>query len=159
MANKKRETSSEAALSFVVVLVVEVKRDDAVLLAEGPPPAKARQPGEGKARLALPPELLDEAEYRAEGLFRPAVVGTDADVAAELEDGRLLGPVEARLLEDHHPLGLAEYVVVERALGYAVLARGLGEAHLLRDHGLDGLLQLLPRPRGRLQLQQARVVS
>jgi hypothetical protein len=146
-------------LSFVVVIVVKVERDDAVLLAKGPPPAEARESGEGEAGLALPSQLLHEIEDRVEGLFRTPVIGANADVAAELENRRLLGVVEARLLEHHHPLGLAKDVVVECALRYTVLARGLGEAHLLRDHGLDGLLELLPRPRRRLQLQQARVVS
>ena len=146
-------------VSFGVVLVVEVQRHNAVLLAEGPPPPEPREAVEAEARIALSPQLLHVAEYRVEGFLGAAIIRADADVAAELEHGLLLRLIQARLLQHHHPLGLAEDVVVERALGYAVLARGLGEAHLLRDHRLDRLLQLLPRPRRRLHLHHRRVVS
>jgi len=130
-----------------------------VLLAKGPPPAKARQAGEDEVRVALPPESLDKVQYRVQGLLRAPIVWADADVAAEFEDRRFLARIEAGLLEDHHPLGLAEYVVVEGALRDAILGRRLGEAHLLGYHGLDRLLEIVPRPRGRLQLQQGRIVS
>lgn len=67
--------------------------------------------------------------------------------------------MQTGLLEDHHPLGFAEDVVVERAFRDAVLGRRLGEAHLLVHHGLDGFLEIVPRPCGCLQLQQVRIVS
>lgn len=146
-------------IGTVLVLVVDVERDDRVLLAKGPPPAEARQSGEHEAGIVLSPETLDEVEYRVQGFLRAPIVRTDADVAAELEHCRLLARIEGGLLEDHHPLGLAEDVVVEGALRDAVLGRRLGEAHLLGHHGLDRLLEIVPRPRGRLQLQQGRIVS
>lgn len=146
-------------IGAVLVLVVDVERDYRVLLAKGPPPAEARQPGEHEAGIVLPPEALDEGQYCVQGLLRPPIVRADADVAAELEHRRLLARIESGLLEDHHPLGLAEDVVVEGALRDAVLGGRLGEAHLLGHHGLDRLLEIVPRPRGRLQLQQGRIVS
>lgn len=130
-----------------------------MLLAKGPPPAEARQPSEHKAGIVLPPETLDEVQYRVEGLLRAPIVRADADVAAEFEHRRFLARIEGGLLEDHHSLGLAEDVVVEGALRDAVFGRRLGEAHLLGHHGLDRLLEIVPRPRGRLQLQQGRIVS
>lgn len=146
-------------IGTVLVLVVDVERDYRVLLAKGPPPAEARQPGEHEAGVVLPPEALDEVQYSVQGFLRAPIVRADADVATEFEDRRLLAWIEGGLLEDHHPLGLAEYVVVESALRDAVLGGRLSEAHLLSHHGLDRLLEIMPRPRGRLQLQQGRIVS
>lgn len=99
----------------VLVLIVEIKRDYRVFLAEGPPPAEARQTGEHEVRVALPPESLNEVQYSVERLLRASIVRTDADVTAEFEDRRFLARIETGLLEDHHPLRLAEYVVVESA--------------------------------------------
>lgn len=130
-----------------------------MFLAKGPPPAEARQSREHEAGVALPPEPLDEVQYRVQGLLRAPIVRADADVAAELEYRRFLARIQAGLLQYHHPLGLAEDVVVEGALRDPVLGRGLGEAHLLGHHGLDRLLEIVPRPRGRLQLQQGCIVS
>lgn len=146
-------------IGTVLVLVVDVERDYRVLLAKSPPPAEARQPGEHETGIVLPPETLDEVQYSVQGLLRTPIVRADADVAAEFEDRRLFAWIEGGLLEDHHPLGLAEYVVVESALRDAVLGGRLSEAHLLSHHGLDRLLEIMPRPRGRLQLQQGRIVS
>lgn len=145
--------------SLVVVLVVKVQRHYGMFFAKGPPPPEAGEAREREARVPLAAQFLDKVEDRVEGLLGAAVVGADVDVAAKLEDRGLLARVEARLLEHHHALRLAQDVVVEGALGDAVFRRGLREAHLLGHDGLDGLLQVLPRPRRRLQLQQARVVS
>lgn len=146
-------------IGTVLVLVVDVERDYRVLLAKGPPPAEARQSGEHKAGIVLPPETLDEVQYRIQGLLRAPIVRTDADIAAEFEHRCFLAWIEGGFFENHHPLGLAEDVVVESALRDAVLGGCLGEAHLLGHHGLDRFLEIVPRPRGRLQLQQGRIVS
>ena len=130
-----------------------------MLFTECPPPTEAGEAVKDKVRVAFPPELLHEVENRVQGLFRTAVVRADADVAAELEDGGLLARVQPRFLEDHHSLRLSQDVVVQCAFRYSVFRRRLGEAHLLRDHRLDRLLEIVPRPRGRLQLQQGRIVS
>jgi len=107
----------------------------------------------------FPPETLDEVQYRIQRFFRAPIVRADADVAAEFEYRRFLARIEGGLLEDHHPFGLAEDVVVESAFRDAVLGGRLGEAHLLSHHGLDRLLEIVPRPCGSLQLQQGRIVS
>lgn len=146
-------------IGAVLVLVIDVERDYRVLLAKGPPPAEARQPGEHETGVVFPPETLDEVQYSVQGLLRAPIIRADADVTAELEHRRFLAWIEGGLLENHHPLGLAEDVVVERALRDTVLGGRLSEAHLLSHHGLDRLLEIVPRPRGRLQLQQGRIVS
>lgn len=130
-----------------------------MFLAKGPPPAEARQSGEHETGVVLPPETLDKVQYRVQRLFRAPIVRANADVAAEFEHRRFFARIEGGFFEDHHPLGLAEDIVVEGTLGDAVFGRRLGEAHLLGHHGLDRLLEIVPRPRGRLQLQQGRVVS
>lgn len=145
--------------SFVLVLVVEIQRDYRVLLTKGPPPTETRESGKNEAGVPFPPELLDEVQDRVQGLLRTSIVRADADVAAELEYGGFLGRIKSGLLEDHHPLRFPENVVVEGALRYTVLRRRLGEPHLLGYHGLDGLLEIVPRPRRHLQLQQARIFS
>lgn len=146
-------------IGTVFVLVVDVERDYRVLLAKGPPPAETRQPGEHETGVVFPPETLDEVQYRVQGLLRAPIIRADADVAAEFEHRRFFVRIEGGLLEDHHPLGLAENVVVEGAFRDPVLGRRLGEAHLLGHYGLDRLLEIVPRPRGRLQLQQGCIVS
>lgn len=146
-------------IGTVLVLVVNIERDYRVLLAKRPPPAEAGQPGEHEAGVMLSSETLNEIQYRVQGFFRAPIVRTNANVAAEFEHCRFLAWIEGGLLEDHHPLGLAENVVVESALRDAVLGGRLGEAHLLGHYGLDRLLEIVPRPRGRLQLQQGRIVS
>lgn len=130
-----------------------------MLFAEGPPPTEARQSSENKVRIALLFELLDKIQYRIQRFLRAPIVRADADVTAELKHGRFLVRLEAGLLEDHHPFGFAEDVVVEGAFRDAVFGRRLSEAHLLGHHSLDRLLEIMSRPRGCLQLQQVRIVS
>lgn len=146
-------------MSFVLTLVVEVERDYGMFFAKRPPPAEAREAGEYEARVASSSKSLDEIEDSVEGLFRSSVVRTDGDVAAEFENGGLLAAVEAGLLQDHHALRFPEYVVVERALRDPVLGRGLGEPHLLGDHRLYRVLEVVTRPGRCLQLQQGRIVG
>lgn len=146
-------------IGTVLVLIIDVKRDYRVLLAKGPPPAEARQSGEHKAGVVLPPETLDEVQYRVQRLFRAPIVRTDADIAAEFQHRCFLARIEGGFFENHHPLGFAEDVVVEGALRDAILGGCLGEAHFLSHHGLDRFLEIMSRPRGRLQLQQGRIVS
>lgn len=136
------------------ISAVEVQRDNAVLFAEGPPPAEASQTLKLKVGVSRPTQLLNKAQYGMQTLFGAPVERRDRDLATELKHGVLLVGREARLVQHHHALGLAQDVVVQRSLGDAVLGRGLREAHLLSDHGLDGLLELGLRPHGRLQLHQ-----
>ena len=128
-------------LSLGGVLVVE--RDDVVFLGEGPPPLESLPPTQAElGLLPLQLQLGDELDDVREGPGGPPVVRHVGDLAAELQHGHLLGLGEPDLVEDLHPLGLAEDVVVESPLGYPVPGAGLGEPQPLGDHGLDGVLQL-----------------
>lgn len=146
-------------LLIVFVLVVEVKRYYRVLFTESPPPTETRETVKHKVRVAFSPQLFHEVEDRVQRLFRPTIVRTDADVAAEFEHGRFLARVQTRFLQDHHSLRLSQDVVVQCAFRYSVFRGRLGEAHLLSNHSLDRFLEIVPRPRGRLQLQQGGIVS
>lgn len=125
-------------MTFQAAVVIE--RNYAVLFAKRPPPPKPRQPCKHESGVARPPQLLHVVEDGLERLLRPPVVGRDGDVAAELQNRSLFGVRQSCFLQDGHPLGFAQDVVVEGAFGYAKAGGGLGEAHLLADHRLDGLL-------------------
>lgn len=128
---------------------VVIERNYAVLFAKRPPPPEPRQSSEHESGIAHPPQLLHVVEDGVERLLRPPVVGRDGDVAAELQDRGLFGVRQSCFLQDGHPLGFAQDVVVEGAFGYAEAGGGLGETHLLADHRLDGLLELALGPRRR----------
>lgn len=140
-------------LVVVVVVAAVVQRDDGVFLAERPPPAEPGQAREGEVRVPLAPQPLDEAEDVDERLLRAPVVRRDRDVAAEVEHGRLLQVGEAGLLKHHHAVRLAQDVVVQRALRYAVVRGRLCKAHFLRHYRLYRLFQLGLRPRRRFHFQ------
>lgn len=143
----------EGLVVVVVVVAAVVERDDGVLLAEGPPPAEAGQAGEGEVRVSLAAQLLDEAEDVDERLLGAPVVRRDRNVAAEVEHGRLLQVGQAGLLQHHHAVRLAQDVVIQRALRYAVVRGSLCKAHFLRHYRLYRLFQLRLRPRRRFHFQ------
>lgn len=145
--------------SFVLVFVVEVKRDYRVFLTKGPPPTKTRQTGKNKLRIALPPKLLDKIQYRIQRFFRTTIVRTDTDIATKLEHCRFFARIQTRFFQNHHTLGFAEDVVVESALRDPVFRRCLGKTHLLSHNSLDCFLEIMPCPRRCLQLQQRRILS
>ena len=118
-----------------------------MLLAEGPPPSKAHQTGQ--FQLTGTGHLFDEGDDVLQRLVGAPVVRHHRRLAAEIQDGVLVVGVQSDLVEDQHPLGFAQNVVVQRPFGDAVVRRGLREPHPLRHDGLDGLLQLLFRPRRR----------
>jgi len=84
--------------------------------------------------------ILDERHDVLQRFVSSPVVRHHRRLAAKVQDGVLIGGVQSDLVEDQHPLGFAEDVVVQGAFGDAVVRRGLREAHPLRDDGLDGLL-------------------
>lgn len=149
----RRRGGEGLVVVVVVVVAAVVQRDDGVFLTERPPPAEPGQAREGEVRVPLAAQLLDEAEYVDERLLRAPVVRRDRDVAAEVEHGRLLEVGEAGLLQHHHAVRLAQDVVVERALRYAVVRGRLCKAHFLRHYRLYRLFQLGLRPRRRFHFQ------
>ena len=136
----RRTPLSLPLLVLLVVLVVE--RDDVVLLGEGPPPLEALPRGQTELRLLAVFELGDELDDVTERPGGSPVVRHVGDLAAELQDGHLLGLRQPHLVQHLHPLGLAQDVVVERPLGYPVPGTGLGKPQPLSDDGLDGVLEL-----------------
>lgn len=137
-------------LVIVIVVIVTsgtvVKGHYRVLLTEGPPPSEACKSCESKVRVPFAPQCFDEIQNIFERFFCPSVIWGDGNVTTELEYGRLFVQVETGLLEDHHPVGLAEYVIVEGALGDAVVRGRLREPHRLCYYGLDSVFQLRLRP-------------
>ena len=122
-----------------------------MLLGEGPPPLEALP----HAQLGLPGPLLvlhlgDELDDVRQRLGRPPVVRHAGDLAAELQHRDLLSLRETDLVQDLHPLGLTQDVVIQRPLGDPVPGAGLGEPQLLGDDGLDGVLELRLTPVGQL---------
>lgn len=151
-----RWRGGQGLVVIVVVVAAVVQGDDGVFLAERPPPAEPGQAREGEVRIPLAAQLLDEAENVDERLLRAPVVRRDRDVAAEVEHGRLLEVGEAGLLQHHHAVRLAQDVVVERALRYAVVRGRLCKAHFLRHYRLYRLFQLRLSPRRRFHFQKGR---
>ncbi len=106
-------------------LVVEVKRDDGELFAEGPPPTKGPFEAEACHEDAIvfavsKLHLSDKVDDGLEAAMRPPVIRHRSDLAAKLEEGAFLLRRQLDLLEGLKTLGLAQDVVVQRALGNAV---------------------------------------
>ena len=132
---------------YFLSLVLIVQRYDVVFLGEGPPPLEHRLGAHAEVFTALLLlQLDDELPDRLEGGGGPPVVGHPGHLAAELQDLLLLVSGQPHLLQDPHPAGLAEDVVVEGPLGYPVLDTGLGEPELLVDDAVDGLVHLCLGP-------------
>ena len=112
-----------------------------MFLGEGPPPLEALSHAQLElSALLLGLHLSDEGNNVGQRLGRPPVVRHAGDLTAELQHGDLLSFRETDLVQDLHPLGFTQNVVIQSALGDPVPGAGLGEPQLLGDDRLDGVL-------------------
>lgn len=141
------------------VVVIKIKRNDRMFFAKRPPPSKTRETIEHKIWISFASNFLNEIEYCIEGFFCPSIIRMNAGITAKFENSWFIAGIETSLLEDHHPFWFAKDVIVESAFWNSIFCWGLSEAHFLRDHGLNCLLEIMSGPGRCLQLQQVRVVS
>ena len=134
-------------IQFIFLLLFIVKRYNVELLCESPPPLETELEVHVEALLPRPSLELDhEVPDPLQGVRGTPVVGHHRDLAAELHHLHLLGAGQSDGVEDLHPAGLAQDVVIQRPLGDPELDAGLGKPQPLGDHAVDGFKHLTLGP-------------